>query len=173
MRNMWKDIKGYEGLYQVNESGDIKSLARHVENGSPKGMWLRERILKPHKNPRNGYYVVALCRKHVVSVYYVHRIVACAFLDSRDIRETVNHKDGNKANNSVENLEYATYSENNQHAYDTGLHSKKKRRLTPKEIKRIRIEAKKYSRYELSLKYHVSKSSIDNLLSGKTWKNIA
>lgn len=104
----WRDILGYEGLYQVSTSGNIKSLRN-------KGM-----ILKPHED-KGGYLTVCLYWKCKYKCYKVHRLVATAFIENPENKRTVNHKDGNKKNNSVENLEWATHSENIIHAHATGL----------------------------------------------------
>ena len=169
---IWKDIKGYEGRYQVSNTGLIKSLQRHVENGSDKGMILPERILKPNIIV-SGYHAVRLQKDGIGKQLYVHKLVADAFLNNDYASGyVVNHKDGNKGNNNVENLEYVSYSENNQHAWDNGLRKSNKHRFTADEVIQIRIEAESMSRKELAIKYGVYKTVIDSILTYKTWKNI-
>lgn len=168
---MWKDIPGFEGKYQISDDGEVKSLRRWVPNGSPKGMWLRERILHQQPIP-NGYLQVSLRDGAQTYVKYVHIMVAEAFLTKPSPHHIVNHKDGNKRNCKVSNLEYVTFSENNQHAYDTALHSKNKRRLTPQEVLQIRAEYPTLSRRELATKYNISKNAIDCIVTYKTWKDL-
>lgn len=168
---MWKDIAGFEGKYQISDDGEVKSLTRWVPNGSHKGMCLQERILRQQPMP-NGYLQVSLRDGTKTHVKYVHIMVAEAFLTKPSPKHIVNHKDGNKRNCKVSNLEYVTFSENNQHAYDTALHSKKKRRLTPEQVLQIRTEYPMLSRQELAVKYNISKNAIDCIVTYKTWKNL-
>lgn len=102
----WKDINGYEGIYQINSDGQILSLNTN-------------RILKPHSD-KDGYLLVNLYKNKIQKSFKVHRLVAEYFINTEK-KETVNHKDGNKKNNKAENLEWATRSENNKHAFDIGL----------------------------------------------------
>lgn len=82
------------------------------------------KVLKQRKN-NSGYAIVDLYKDHKKKTHLVHRLVAETYIPNEDNRLTVNHSDGDKSNNSADNLEWATYSENNQHAYDTGLHKAK------------------------------------------------
>ena len=168
---MWKDIKEYEGLYQVSDSGQVKSLSRHVENGSTGGMILKERLLKPCLC-KNGYLYVVLSKNHIKKNYYIHRLVATAFLS--ETNSTVNHKDGNKHNNSLSNLEFVSYSENNQHAYNIGLHRKGEKhylaRLTQEQVNEIKKCGKTDTYEKIALNYGVNKATIRDILLGRTWK---
>lgn len=121
MTTKWRDIPGYEGVYQVSDSGEVKSLSRlcYGRWGTP--VLLPERILKQKKNKR-GYMVVHL-RTGKESWPPVHRLVAIAFIPNPENKSTVNHKDGVKTNNTVPNLEWATESEQMIHAISTGLYS--------------------------------------------------
>ena len=112
----WKDIKGYEGIYQVSNLGRIKSLER-IDNSNHK---VKGKILKIIPENR-GYSVVNLCKDGKCKTYKVHRLVAIAFLENPDNKPQVNHIDGNKKNNSILNLEWVTAEENINHAWDTGL----------------------------------------------------
>lgn len=105
---VWRDIPGYEGLYQVSTQGNVKSLRR---NGN---------FLKPRKDHK-GYMNVALTWKCKSKHFKVHRLVALAFIPNPENKRTVNHIDGNKENNNLENLEWATHSENIIHANKIGL----------------------------------------------------
>lgn len=107
MNNEWKPVVGYEGFYEISDNGEIKSL-------------IKNRLLKPciHKK---GYLVVTLTKGNAHKHYYVHRLVAAAFIPNIDNKEQVNHIDGNKHNNCVENLEWCNDAENRMHAYKNGL----------------------------------------------------
>lgn len=104
---MWKSIKGYEGLYEISDSGEIKSLKYY---GSDKS-----HLLKPCKNPQTGYMQVVLTKGKKHKTKIIHRMVAEHFLENPNEEKCVNHKDENKENNKVENLEWCSYSYNNQY----------------------------------------------------------
>lgn len=106
-KEIWKDIEGYEGLYQVSNLGRVKSFPR---NGTIK----EERILKPNKV--GGYLQVALQNHKNRKYKKVHRLVAETFIPNLENKREVNHIDGDKTNNCVENLEWVTTSENQLHS---------------------------------------------------------
>lgn len=116
---IWKDIKGYEGLYQVSNFGRIRSLTRQVENG--KGLYVRNGQEMKQAYSSTGYKIVALCKDGKRKMFKVHRLVAIAFIDNPLNKKEVNHIDGNIENNLMENLEWVTHRENIIHAYKTGL----------------------------------------------------
>ncbi len=112
----WKDIEGYEGYYQVSNLGNVKSLGRYVNNPHGGKRYIRERILKPFN--KKGYLYVDLLK---IKQHRIHRLVAAAFIDNKDDSAEVNHINGIKNDNRVENLEWCTRSENMKHSYKTGL----------------------------------------------------
>ena len=120
MTEMWKDIKGYEGLYQVSNLGRIKSVERKKQNHS-KLQIVPEKIKQAHQQYgkyKNEYLVVNLYKNNKGKNVFVHRLVAEAFLDNFSKELEVNHKDGNKQNNTIDNLEMLTRSENIKHSYE-------------------------------------------------------
>ena len=110
----WKDIKGYEGLYQVSNYGNIKSLKRNI-------------ILSPAKAGR-GYYYVLLCKNGKPKLKYIHRLVAEHFVPNPNSYKEVNHKSGIKSNNDIFNLEWCTHKQNCEH----------KTRILKKGCKKVR-----------------------------------
>lgn len=120
---VWRDIVGYEGSYQVSNTGLVRSLDRFVHylnHGSPAKMFCKGRILKQDVD-EDGYCRINIGMNGKGKRYGVHRLVAEAFIPNLDGKPTVNHKDGNKQNNCVENLEWATVLEQNLHAISFGL----------------------------------------------------
>lgn len=114
--NVWKSIEEYEGLYVISDLGGVLSCERYGSDGR----LLQERKLKGGCYP-NGYEYVCL-RKHGKNRnFMIHRLVAEAFVPNNDGLPCINHKDGNKHNNDIKNLEWCTHSQNRKHAYDTGL----------------------------------------------------
>lgn len=104
---IWKDILNYEGLYQVSNYGNIKSLNRINRNGKT----VHEKILSQAKGT-SGYLQVNLSKDNEAKIFQVHRLVAVAFIDNPDNKPQVDHIDNNKHNNHVENLRWVTGKEN-------------------------------------------------------------
>lgn len=107
-KEMWKDIVGYEGLYQVSNTGKVKSLKRKVYAGSGRMRWQYEKIMSGNKTNGNGYKIVTLNKEGKGKNKYIHRLVAETFLDNPYNYKYINHKDENKSNNCVDNLEFCT-----------------------------------------------------------------
>ena len=110
MEEIWKDVVGYEGLYQVSNKGRIKSICSHVRLQNGELMKKKPHILKPQN--RCGYRCVNLFKDGRSRTVNIHRLVAESFLCNPHNYEVVNHKDENRANNNVDNLEWCTYAYN-------------------------------------------------------------
>ena len=106
MEEIWRDIKGYEGYYQVSNIGSVKSLERTVRNGRGYKI-IPEKILEGYDNG-NGYLYVKLCKEGKRNQYRINRLVAMAFIPNPNNLPEVNHKDENPKNNCVDNLEWCT-----------------------------------------------------------------
>ena len=132
----WKDIQGYEGDYQVSSYGRIKSFKKN-----------KEKILKPQMHYK-GYEFITLLKNGISKKYKVHRLVAEAFIPNPNNYPVVNHKDENKSNNNVKNLEWCTVSYNNIYngkAVKIGKkHNKKVKCVTTNEIFNSIKEAREY-----------------------------
>lgn len=113
MEELWKDIAGYEGLYQVSNQGRVRSLDRYVECVDTYRHY-KGRIMKLDKR-KNGYLQVNLKRQKLNKQFLIHRLVAQAFIPNPDSLPCVNHKDENKENNNVDNLEWCTEAYNNEY----------------------------------------------------------
>ena len=111
MEEIWKDIEGYEGIYQVSNIGRVKRLKGFCRK--------EEKIISFYLN--KGYRAVNLYRNNKLKAMPIHRLVALSFIENTHNKPQVNHIDGVKINNCVENLEWNTRSENIKHAYEIGL----------------------------------------------------
>jgi len=107
MEEVWKDVKGYAGLYQISNKGRVKSLGRVVLRGVNSNRTHAERILAVRKDGR-GYHQVRLYKRGVSTYPKVHRLVGTHFLQNKGNLPQINHKDEDKDNNAVDNLEWCT-----------------------------------------------------------------
>lgn len=162
-KEIWKDIKDYEGLYQVSDLGRVKRIL-FINNRITKK---QEKILNIYINKRNRCYV-CLYKDNKRKNCTIHRLVAKAFLDNPLNLEEVNHIDGNPKNNHLENLEWCTKKQNMQHAYDNNLnHFKEYNKKTSKPI--IRNDGKIYENsYAGAKDLNVSVCSIRDVLKKRT-----
>jgi hypothetical protein len=167
----YKDIKGYEGLYKVSNTGMVYSTPRKGTKGG---------VLPPIKEE---YYSVVLCKKMSCKKHKIHRLVAQAFIENPNNHKMINHKDCNKYNNNLSNLEWCNNSENIKHAYDNNLIRPKRgslngmSKLNENQVKEIRDYAKKNPskhRSFLSEKYNISKATIKDIVSRRrnVWPHV-
>lgn len=117
----WLPVKNYEGLYEVSESGEVRSVDRILPITNQKERLFKGRLIYQGSNVQVGYKQVSLWKNNKNTIHYVHRLVAEAFIPNPDSKPEINHIDGNRCNNLVENLEWVTSSENSYHASNTGL----------------------------------------------------
>jgi len=171
---VWKDIEGYEGLYQISNKGRVKSF--HFG---------KEKFLKPYLRT-DGYLMVCLQVDKIKAHFTVHRLVAMAFIPNPKNLPVINHIDGNKQNNCVKNLDWTTYSENEKHAYKIGLKTRSPvaglgeecifAKFTNAQVKEIRkiykARDREYGQAALARKYGVHRDTIQNIVTEKTYKNI-
>ena len=116
---IWKPVKGFEAKYQVSSQGNVRSFKK-----------IKNDFINIKNIERNGYYRVCMGRKF----YSIHRIVAETFIPNLGNKPYINHKNGIKTDNRVENLEWCTRSENAKHAYDNGLMKKGKNHIQSKAL---------------------------------------
>ena len=148
MNEIWRDIEGYEGLYEISDCGRVRSYPRLVKCGKSGHRMMGGKILTPGKQPSTyrSYLYVTLCdRQSCKKNYLIHRLVATAFISNPENKPQVNHKDGDPSNNHVTNLEWVTSSENGLHAYCIGLNTPRSNEHIRKmvrnsvEVRRIKV----------------------------------
>lgn len=163
----WKDVIGYEGYYEVSNVGNVRRI--NAKNN-------RKLV-----NTKKGYLAIDLWKNGEMIVYKIHRLVAITFIPNTFNKYYVNHKDGNKHNNCVENLEWVTNLENIQHANKTGLyknHAKGSKNGMAKLNEELALQI-----YDLSIHktfplkkicelYNMSKCVVLSIKNKKTWKHI-
>ena len=126
---VWKNIEGYEGLYQVSNMGRVKSMERIRIKKDGRKFTVKERVLKPGVT-KDGYLIVALHAGDKQKTLTVHRLVCQAFHKNPENKPCVNHIDENKTNNAASNLEWCTYEENNNH----GKHNERMAKTRSKPV---------------------------------------
>jgi hypothetical protein len=176
---IFKDIKGYEGSYQISNLGRVKSLSKKVK--CKKGFRItKEKILKL-KNTKKGYLSIQL--KNKGNFFLIHRLVANAFINNIFNKPQVNHINGIKSDNRLDNLEWATQSENQVHAYKNKLQipSLHKRafgesqglsKLKEKDVIFILENYKKGMGVKFSNTFNVSQTTILNIVNKKIWTHV-
>ena len=117
----WLPVKGYEELYEVSDTGEVRSVDRVLAVTNQKERLFKGRVLLQTMNKQVQYKQVSLWKENKGTSYYVHRLVAEAFIPNPEGKPEVNHIDGNRQNNDISNLEWVTSGENSLHASKTGL----------------------------------------------------
>ena len=123
-KEIWKTIKGYENLYEVSSFGKVRSLDRIIKTNNRFGEMnkkIKGKIIKGSFNKKTGYLQVILCKGKNKKLFLIHRLVLENFIPNVNNLPQVNHIDGNKQNNNLNNLEWCTRSENIKHSYSLGL----------------------------------------------------
>lgn len=181
MSEKWKDIEEYEGIYQVSNLGKVRSkdrLVNRIVRGAFSEYMKRGSIMTPNKIGSN-YLRVELSKDSKRKKYYIHRLVAQAFIPNPNNLPCVNHKDGNKLNNNVDNLEWCTYKDNNVHAKDTGLNKVQGEschlsKLKENEVLDIcdKLDNSDMNYRQIASIYSVTPENIMSIDKGKTWKSL-
>lgn len=162
----FRSINGYESYYEISNLGNVKTLYGRYKKCIFKKPFVR----------KDGYVVINLVKDNKQTTFYLHRLVAGHFIpqDGNILKSEVNHKDGNKQNNSVDNLEWCTVSENKKHAYNTGLTKIGSKRTSSKLTEEIVYQIPQLIKDGISIiniakKFGVSKTAIYHVLTGRNY----
>lgn len=177
MKEVWKSLRKvveFGTYYKVSNLGRVKSVDRMTNGAKSKGQ-----IMKLRKD-KDGYLMVNLSEKGKKKTYKVHRLVALAFLENPTNRPEVNHKSGDKADNTVDNLEWVTSKANMRHAHKNGLIAYAKgvknsnAKLNDEKVLEIRqlYRTGKYTYKQIAEKFDISESSAYNVVRRKRWKHV-
>lgn len=161
---VWKSIVGFEGLYEVSDLGRVKSLER------PTNQFSCPFIRKQQLN-KFGYLTVGLTKNNKPKTFTVHRLVAMAFILNPDNKEQINHKDGNKKNNRLSNLEWCNAQENQSHRYLELGHEASNRLLNKEQVFEILSQKGKSWRKKIAEKFNVSEACIKAVRTGNNYKD--
>jgi hypothetical protein len=175
----WRPVVGYEGIYEISSIGRIRGITRTVEirhwHGGKESRVVLGKVGN-HRLDKDGYLSVLLSNRKR-QLKKIHALVAEAFIGPRQDGMTVNHKDGNKANNSPGNLEYLSASDNLRHAWATGLNCGRGEThhnaiLTESDVMEIRKERNNQTLDELSDRFRVDRTAISSIQIGKSWAHV-
>ena len=174
--SIWRSVEGYEGIYEVSNYGELKSLSRIIILKDGTQRKLNTKILKPIKI--GDYHGYQLTNSTGSKKHYIHRLVCTAFLENpKGDQVTVNHIDGDKYNNELSNLEWSSYSENLKHAYRNGLNKNSGEnnhytKFSDETISQVREKyaTGQYRQSELADLYGISKMQIHRIVKFKNRK---
>lgn len=163
---MTKDVKNYEGLYFVNDDGNIFSYPKKTRKGI--------RQIFPNLG-KNNYYLIDLCKDGKVKKHLLHRLIADTFIENIENKEQVNHINGIKLDNRLINLEWNTRSENQLHSIKYGLRTTKGEKNSQSKLNKIQVlnifnDQRKYK--EIQKDYNVSVPTISDIKRGYSWTHI-
>jgi len=169
---LWNDIVGYEGIYQISTLGRIKVLDREVVVTTKNGSHMRktkEKLHKPNTNNCNYLWVKLTDKKGNCDRHFIHQLIAKHFVSNPLDKKYVNHKDGNKRNNNVTNIEWVTQSENVRHSMEIGTHQfKPKEPFAMIDLRTNSIIGIFRFLTDVHNQYGVSIGNISSILKGKT-----
>ena len=157
-KEVWKNIKGYEGMYQISNYGSVKSLYKH-------------KTMRLFRD-KDGYLLVGLFKEGKSKSFRVHRLVIDAFIGTSEGMET-NHKDFNRQNNKASNLEVVTHKENVKHSLGNMRSAENKRnaKVTANQVREIRnlYASGKHTQKELGKRFGLKRTAVSDIVNFKSW----
>ena len=171
MEEIWKDVKDYEGYYRISNCGNVKSIKFTNRYGTFSRNFLLNLNITAY-----GYHAVMLCKNRNNKFIGVHRLVAIAFIPNPENKPCVNHRDFNRTNNNIENLEWVTHRENIVYSISHGrrdhlkLENSTNCKLSLNDVIHIRSLSGKLTKRKIAKMYNVCDSNIWRIIHNKTWK---
>lgn len=175
-KEIWKGIPGYESLYEISNTGKVKSLS--IKKAYGRYCQIRPEIILRPSIKKRGYHQVALNNVHGERKHFgIHQLVALVFIPNPENKPTVNHKNGDKSNNHYLNLEWATNKEQINHADSTGLRNisgsrSKRSKLTETQVLKIRELYGSKPLKELAMDFNIYHGNIRKIIKRQMWKHI-
>jgi hypothetical protein len=173
---IWKDIEGYDGRYEISNHGNVRNKGYVVEDSWGRKRKIAKRVMK-NSLDANGYFRVNLPIGGKAKVIHIHVLVCRHFVSRVYGKNSVNHIDGNKLNNHFSNLEWCTQRENIQHAFRTGLvnntgenHGYSK--LTNEQVLEIRSLEGQFIQKDIGKMFGISREQVGTILRRQQWKHI-
>lgn len=170
---IWKDVIDYNGIYiGIYQISNLGRLKRIMHRKNPTNKLINSFVFD------DGYICVTLIKNGKTKFTGIHRLIASAFIPNPENKPEVNHKDGNKHNNSIDNLEWNTSSENKKHAFNIGLNPRRKgekhntAKLTEKEVLEIRKIGNTMTQKDIAKIYGVNHQAIYKILKRQRWTHI-
>lgn len=176
MIEKWKNVKGYEGKYQVSNMGRVRSVTRKLPH-KRLGSWVRKGVLLKQETMK-GYLYTDTNHQGLKKKHAIHRLVALAFIPNIEEKPFVNHKDADKKNNRKENLEWVTAKENSKHAQGLDLFRRGQEHAGAKfsddEVRKIRKDfaGGEISQKDMAKRYGVHRATIGRIIQRKLWRHI-
>ena len=178
MGELWKDVDGFNGWYQVSNLGSVRSCDRLIDDGR----LIKGKVLS-QETSKDGYKRVALCRAGKHYKRFVHRLVAAAFVENPNNYPVINHIDQNRLNNVSSNLEWCTVKYNVNYGERAEKYSNKTHgelhymhKLSNEDVTSIRSEyqfgKKGFGTESIAKKYGVHRMTVKAIVTGKTWKHL-
>ena len=179
MQEIWLPINGFDGFYEVSSFGVVRSVGRFVKQSNGRSLRTVLGCVKTPNIDKSGYHSVHLYKEGKLKKFYIHRLVASAFLKNLMNLPQVNHKNGIKSENCVSNLEWCTPSENCSHAIANKLYERARgeaagnSKITESDVREIRRAASSgITHKSLSSQYGIGREAIRRIVNLQRWKHV-
>ena len=179
MQEIWLPINGFDGFYEVSSFGVVRSVDRFVKHSNGRSLRPVLGCVKTPNIDKSGYHSVHLYKEGKLKKFLVHRLVAAAFIDNKKELPQVNHKNGNKSDNSIENLEWCTGSDNCIHAIRNNLYQQAKgsacsnAKITEADVLQIRkYAALGTMQKDIAAMFGIGRKAISKIVTKQRWKHV-